>query len=159
LNLPKIDPTSRVEPPNGLPLRFFVFTQKMNNRQDPKPKSRIKVSPQSVVMWVSIVVFRNTTIDNDNQPPWWCCTAVSQNCWGHKCHCSSQHYGRLLPIVLVQYNRRGCCSMIYFLLTSAAIDFLLIAQLLLDNSLAFLCNWVLMVLILLLIFFLSLIRL
>jgi hypothetical protein len=49
----------------------------------------------------------------------------------------------------------------YFLLTLAAIDFLLIARLLLDNNPAFLCNWVLMILILLLIFFffLSLIRL
>jgi hypothetical protein len=75
-------------------------------------------------MWVSIGSRRNTTIDNDNQP-WWCCTDVSQNSWGHKCHCSSRRYGRLLPIVLVQYNRRDRRSTIYFLLMSAAIDFLL----------------------------------
>jgi hypothetical protein len=88
-------------------------------------------------MCVSIVAFRrNTTIDNDNQP-WWCRTNVSQNCWGHKCHFSIQRYGRLLPIVLVQYNRRDLHSTIYFFLTSAAIDFLLIARLLLSNSPAF----------------------
>jgi hypothetical protein len=57
-------------------------------------------------MWVSIGSRRNTTVDNDNQP-WWCCTDVSQNCLGHKCHCSSQRYGRLLPIVIVQYNQRS----------------------------------------------------
>jgi hypothetical protein len=78
-----------------------------------------------------------------------CCTDVSQNCWGHKCHCSSGRYGWLLPIVLVQYNRRDRRSTIYFFLASAAIDFLLIARLLLSNSLAFLCKWVLMILILL----------
>jgi hypothetical protein len=129
----------------------------VNDRRDPDPKS---TSPQSVVIWVSIASRRNTTIDNDNQP-WWCCTDVSQNCWGHKYHCSSRRYGRLLPIVLVQYNRRDRCSTIYFLLTSVAIDFLLIAWLLLSNSPAFWCNWVLMILILLLIFFffLCLIRL
>jgi hypothetical protein len=103
-NLPKKKSAVESWTLHQLTMSFFVFTQKVNNQQDPDAKSTINPSPQSVVMWVSIVVFCNTTVDNDNQPPWWCCTDVSQNCWGHKCHCSSRRYDRLLPTVLVQYN-------------------------------------------------------